>query len=859
MMPSSSNDGGTNSESLHDLQIRMQREIDAVKRELQERTQQLAHTGALLTATLEATADAVFAIDLRGDISVCNQKAIELLAIPDSVLAAATSAALCEHIAQLVVDSMSFKERLHVLRETVDQSSRDLIELKDGRFIERFVQPQFMNGTLVGSIVNYRDVTVQHTAEVTARTVSLRMQALLHEAEQSRLVLLSVVENQKRVESELAEKQKLLQNITTMVPDKVYLHSYPLAQQIFTNRELDELLGYTAAELVEASGDLMATSIHPDDADRVQHHKAAMRELGNGETLQIEYRVKARTGEYLWLFVREQVYKRDACGKVEVIFGICQNITERKRVELDLKESEERFRQIADNIREVFWILDIRARRVIYVSPAYELIWGRGVNALYQNPRNWLEAVHTDDQARVAQAMENVVISGRYRETYRVVRPNGSIRWILDQAYPVMGTDGNISRLVGTAEDITESRELEQQLRQSQKLEAVGTLAGGIAHDFNNILASVIGFTQLARQAAPDNRELREYLDHIAGGSQRAAELVKQILTFSRTSSPDLSVLNLDNLVREASKLLRAAIPTSIKIDVEISSDLPPVLANATQLHQVIMNLGTNAWHAMRDQPGRLAISVDTCALDDTQAHLTGATTGGKYVRLTVKDSGRGMDAETQKRLFEPFFTTKAAGEGTGLGLSVVHGIVRAHQGIIRVTSAINQGSTFEICLPAQTKLLAVVDSSQSKPVLLGNGEHILFVDDEPALAQLGARMLIRLGYKVTAFTQVLQALARIEHEPNEFQLVITDQSMPGLTGSEFAARIHKIRPDLPVILASGYAAALTPAHLKTVGIRKLLNKPYSEAELMTAIQSHLQSSHIETPVDRITIRPINT
>jgi PAS domain S-box-containing protein len=513
------------------------------------------------------------------------------------------------------------------------------------------------------------------------------------------------------------------------------------------------------------------------------------------------------------------------------------DITERKQAQLALQESETKF-STAFQTGAVAMMITAENGRIVDANRACCAVFNYEQHDIIGKTLIDLGILDSAERGEFLNALQRS--GGVLRNIERrIAIHDGSYRDVVYSATTV--TLNGRPHILSTAIDMTERNALLEQLRQSQKLEAVGTLAGGIAHDFNNILASIIGFTSLARQIATDNHEMIEYLDQIAAGSQRASELVKQILTFSRAGSPELKLTSVGNVVGEAIKLLRSAIPKSIQIETQIANSLPMVMANATQLHQVIMNLGTNAWQAMQDQPGRLTITLNLNELDDVQARALVGISAGRYLQLTIEDTGSGISLETQKRIFEPFFTTKSRGQGTGLGLSVVHGIVRAHHGAIRVSSELDRGTTFDVFLPTHNETSNTAGVSQRPLVARGNGEHILFVDDEPALVQLGQLMLSRLGYNVTGETQPLKALAQFESEPMSFHLVVTDQSMPGMTGIEFATRVHRLRPDLPVLLASGYAATLTADKLETIGIRELLNKPYGESELAAAVHAHLQ------------------
>jgi len=369
-------------------------------------------------------------------------------------------------------------------------------------------------------------------------------------------------------------------------------------------------------------------------------------------------------------------------------------------------------------------------------------------------------------------------------------------------------------------------RKLEEQLQQARKMEAIGTLAGGIAHDFNNILAVIIPYSHLAFEELEGHPESQEYLRQILTAADRAKNLVQQILAFSRRQRQERQVIDLQPVVAEALKLLRSALPSTIEI-VQRLNPTPPVLADSTQIHQVVMNLCTNAEHAMRGRPGRLEIALEPKLVDEAFANQNPDLHQGQYARLSVHDNGCGMPGELLNRIFEPFFTTKEPGQGTGLGLSVVHGIIKSHDGVILVQSQLGQGTEFQIYLPVQGKK-TTAPAQESKPAPPGSGQHILLVDDEPPICNVLSQTLSRAGYLVTACSDPQEALKEFLARPAEFDLLFTDLTMPRMTGVELAKRVFEIRPDLPVVLTTGFGGdviADTTAHTHIV---RVLEKPVS-------------------------------
>jgi signal transduction histidine kinase/ActR/RegA family two-component response regulator len=413
---------------------------------------------------------------------------------------------------------------------------------------------------------------------------------------------------------------------------------------------------------------------------------------------------------------------------------------------------------------------------------------------------------------------------------------------VLDRySAPVRDKSGRNYGRIWYFRDITERRKLEAQIHQAQKMESIGMLAGGIAHDFNNILSAILGNLHLAKLDAADRPPLLEYLNSIGQATRRATDLVNQILMFSRQNKQEREPVKLNHVVLEALKLLRASVPATIRIQTNLTQT-PTVLANATAIHQVVMNLGTNAWHAMRGQPGTLKVELDVLEADADLISTHPGLHPGRYVRLAVSDTGHGMDSATRERIFDPFFTTKNVGEGTGLGLAVVLGIMQSHDGLITVHSQPGKGATFHLYFPVfETE--EAVSPAVSEPIPAGRGEHILFVDDEEALAKVGKKVLERLGYTVTLTTSALEALAAIRAQPEKFDLVVTDLTMPRMDGAELGRQMLKIRPNLPIILTTGYTGVMTDEAVKELGFRELVVKPTSGRALGMAVHRALQSA----------------
>ena len=380
-------------------------------------------------------------------------------------------------------------------------------------------------------------------------------------------------------------------------------------------------------------------------------------------------------------------------------------------------------------------------------------------------------------------------------------------------------------------------RHIEAQMRETQKLESLGTLAGGIAHDFNNILSAILGYAELAKIVAPAGSDVHKYVTEIASAGQRARELVQQILLFSRQGRTEKGPVDLRRVVNEALKMMKATLPANIEIIVTSPSDLPPVFANEIHLHQIVVNLCTNAYHAMKPDGGRLTVSLASTVIEEPDAPSFPGIQPGEYLRLAVTDTGCGIMPETLSRVFDPYFTTKPIGEGTGLGLSTIHGIAKDHGGMVKVYSEVGIGSTFQVFLPvAASEVMSPIELATGLP---GGSESILLVDDEKALLDIGRDFLERLGYRVETRASTIDAIEAFAVNPGKYDLVISDMNLPKMTGDEMIRQMRIIRPDLPVILCSGFSERIH-VHAELLGVKKVLMKPVIFRELAQAVREVL-------------------
>ncbi len=379
---------------------------------------------------------------------------------------------------------------------------------------------------------------------------------------------------------------------------------------------------------------------------------------------------------------------------------------------------------------------------------------------------------------------------------------------------------------------------LEQELIQAQKMEAIGTLAGGIAHDFNNILSAILGYAELAQEDCPPGSQIVNDLDEVIQAANRARDLVKQILAFSRQSETEKIPLQPSVIVKEIIKLLRSSLPTTIDIQQDIDEDTGLILADPTQIHQVVMNLCTNAYHAMEETGGTLSLSLKKKVLFQADLLDVPHILPGNFIQLSIMDSGKGIAPEIRERIFDPYFTTKETGKGTGMGLAIVHGIVKSYGGFITCHSRIGEGTVFDITLPSMEE--HTIPEAKPLEVIPAGTERILLIDDESILVKMGQTMLERLGYTVTVRTNSLEALSTFKNQPEAFDLVITDQTMPGMTGVDLAQRMLKIRPDLPIILCTGHSNLISEEKARSVGIKGFALKPLTRKDIAEIIRKVL-------------------
>lgn len=555
---------------------------------------------------------------------------------------------------------------------------------------------------------------------------------------------------------------------------------------------------------------------------------------------------QAITNEDLKAHVIEAEEALDALrnGEVDVVIGKeYPLVILAEWVKIEMEKAAAEWQATFDAIPEGICILD-EERRIIQSNKGMERLFGGETRDMVG--RHCWEVAHGSD---------GPIANCPFEQINRTCGP-GSIevtegqRSLKFSVYPILDDNKTASRTVHIFQDITgqkraeeERKQLQIQLLQAQKMEAIGTLAGGIAHDFNNILSAIMGFSELIKNEVTEDSAIGQDIAQVIVAGKRASDLVQQILTFSRKSVTEKQPLRMHLIVKEALKMLRASLPTTISIEQNIDPECEVILAAPTSIHQIVINLCTNALHAMSDEKGTLAVSLQQMELTSFET-VDSLLPPGPFVVLSVRDTGCGMDTTTMDRIFDPYFTTKEQGKGTGLGLAVIHGIVQDAGGFIKVQSTLGKGSAFQVFLPVwQGQSATTVPDTEQSFSPKGGSEHILIVDDEPFLVRILQRQLENQGYRVTSTTDSRVALEKIIKHPEQFDLLITDQTMPCLTGVELALAAREVNPNLHVILCTGHSDLVSREKALRMGIEEYVLKPIVGNELFRAVGTVLGKS----------------
>lgn len=606
---------------------------------------------------------------------------------------------------------------------------------------------------------------------------------------------------------------------------------------LFISPTIEKVMGFSVQDYMRKGETYWFGRIHPEDLRHVRDAYEAL--FKDKRAYDIEYQIQRSDGKWIW--VHDRALATGVENGVEYADGIFSEITQRKLAEEELV----RLSSAIENAAEAVVVTDLDAN-IQYVNPAFERVSGYlKAEVLGKNPRILKSGKH--GELYYKKMWETLQAGKTWMGEFVNKRKDGTIFHEEGSISPLRTPSGKVIGYVAVKRDVTKQMQLESELRQAQKMEAIGQLAGGIAHDFNNMLASIMGYAKLGIDDAPEGSELRDDLQQILKAGKRGKELVEQMLSFSRQSGirGQVTPQQLGEIVREAMKLLRPSLPSNILIDLKLPDGLPFVLIDPIEYHQVIVNLCINASQAMPNG-GRLLVELESHWITraDEEAlkdNLLGEELHpGKYVVLTVQDNGCGIPKAILPRVFEPFFTTRKKGQGTGMGLAVVYGIVKNHHGAIHAYSEEGQGTTMRVYLPT-SETTPIVKPVEKSGVTTGT-ESLLIVDDEEPLAKMIGKTLKRLGYSVEVKTSSPEALEAFRRNPDSFDLIISDQTMPGLTGDKLAEEIRKIRPEVPIILCSGFSEILTPEREREIKVSKLVRKPFVGDELEAEIRRLLDA-----------------
>lgn len=761
--------------------------------------EKIRHERIRLESLIQYSSLAIVTLDEKHNIVSCNPQFEDMFQFKESEIRGRN---LDEIVVSTAYTGSAISYTTRVLKgEAVHGSSRR--KRKDGKLIdvEFFGVPVIVDNEILGIYAIYRDIT-----------------------------------DEKRARRALQESEARYRNLFEGLPVALYRTS-PSGRILQANPALVKLLGYPNLQT------LMQANVK--DIEDPEERKRMLALLGEtGEIRDFETQLRRYDGARIWVQDTARAV-RDADGRLLHYEGSLVDVTERKSARLALHRSEKKYRDLFDTISDFIYTHDLEGHFVTVNRAA--------ARTLGYTPQDLIGRPISDfmfpeyRQAFYEDYLPSIRRKGALNGITKYLAKDGSTHYI-EYRSVLVEQEGRNPLVSGSGRNITdrilaqrEVSRLEQQLQQAQKMEAIGTLAGGVAHDFNNILAAIIGYTELACLQLADNHKAIGSLKEVLKAGHRAKDLVKQILSFSRQSQQEFRPVDITPIVKEALKLLRASLPATIGIKQNIESGIGTVQADPTQIHQVLMNLCTNAAHAMREKEGTLEVVIKKVEVDAVAAREHAELHPGPYLRLTVTDTGHGIPPDILQRIFEPYFSTKGRDQSTGLGLAVVHGIVKNHRGVVLVETSPGQGAAFHVYLPLINGTTHTQRALASEPLPTGN-ESILLVDDEEVLVDIGKKMLEHLGYEVVTRTNSIEALELFRKRPDRFELVITDMTMPNMTGDTFAKEIIKIRNDMPIILCTGFSERISEEEAKALGIRKFLMKPLVLREFAKTIRHALDA-----------------
>ena len=640
--------------------------------------------------------------------------------------------------------------------------------------------------------------------------------------------MLRDITSRKRSEAALKESEAKHREVIANISDVIaIMDSEGIIR--YKSPNIKKWFGWLPEELIDTDG---WATVHPDDLERIQKEFYTLLDKENSVTT-VEYRYKCKDGSYKLIELTAVNLTTDS-----IVNGVLMNyhdITERSLAQEAMKKSS----IIIDSTTDAVISTDV-AGNITFWNKGAEKIYGYQKEDVLGKP---ISIIYKEEDLHILDSMISDLMKGKDIPSIEVtcIDKNQREVEILLSLTTIKDKDGNIAELVGVTKDITEFKNLEEQLRHAYKLESVGTLTGGIAHDFNNILGIIVGNTELALDDVPEWNPAHFNLKEIKDAGLRAADIVRQLLSYSRKTAQKLKPIGLITVIKDSLKLLRSTIPTTIEIRTNITATDETILADPIQINQIIMNLCINASQEMEQTGGILEITVENVTIDEESPNGYPDLTKGDYVKVTVTDTGSGIDSEIIDRIFDPYFTTKEVGKGSGMGLAVVHGIVLGHNGSIAVDSQLGKGTTFNILLPVVTEKPGA--EAKSTEELPSGNEKILFVDDEISIVKMAEQMLKRLGYQVETKTDPIKALELFKSKPDQFDLVVTDMTMPQMNGSRLSEKLMEIRSDIPVIICSGHSPLIDEDKARDLGVTAFIMKPIVMRQMAKTVRKVLDEA----------------
>ena len=643
--------------------------------------------------------------------------------------------------------------------------------------------------------------------------------------------------------TERKQMQNELERTLAATTDGIWWWNFKTGELRFSSRYYT-MLGYEP-DAFPADFETWQNLVHPDDFDTALGVAKAYLKT-KSENYENEFRMRTQSGAYRWIHARGRIVEKEENGEPVLMVGNHEDITEKKEAIDKLKLNEERLSLALRGANDGLWDWNMETDEVFY-SPRWKEMLGYEDHEIKNHFSEWERLTLPESRDRAWKIL-NEYLEGR-REKFECEmqcrHKNGGVVEILSRAFAIRRTsDNNPIRVIGTHVDVTDRKKMEEKLQQAQKMESIGNLAGGIAHDFNNILFPIVGISELLLDDFPAGSLEHENVRQILKAGQRGSDLVQQILAFSRRYEHKMMPVGVQKILKEVLKLVRSTIPSNIEIVQEIQANCGLVMADPVQLHQIAMNLITNAYHAVAEGGGKIAVQLKETRLG--VADLPDSSLGpGSYAMLSVSDTGCGIDPVVMDKVFDPYFTTKAQGKGTGLGLAVVYGIVKEHRGDIKVHSELGKGSVFDVYIPIIEKSSNPVSTERVQKDKTGT-ERILLVDDEESILGLEKQMLERLGYQVTTRLGSMAALDAFRKDPDAFDLVLTDMAMPDMTGDQLAEELISMRPDIPIIISTGFSEQINKEKAEAMGIKGFLMKPAAKSVLAERVRKVLDEAKTE-------------